>query len=114
RRLVGHTAAIHALAVSPDGQLLASGGIDRTVRVWDVEDGRERGLLQGHDQQVSGLAFGPDRRTVVSAGMDGTARVWLSTIRTHDVADVSPNADLLATAAAGSGSPLVVAGEDGS
>ncbi len=88
RRLFGHAKSIYALAVSDDGQLIASTGFDKSVRMWDVDDGRERGHLVGHSQQVNSLAFAPDRRTLVSAGMDGAAIVWQTSARTHEPDEV--------------------------
>ena len=113
RRLIGHTGWVYALAVSHDGSLLASAGFDKSVRLWDLEDGAQRSLLVGHEQAVKGVAFGPDRRTLVSASTDGTARVWLSASRSHDAAEVSRDKLLTHAAVAAAGSPVVVADETG-
>lgn len=113
RRLIGHTARINSLAVSPDGLLLVSGGADRTVRVWDLEDGRERAALVDHDQEVRGLAFVADRRAVVSAGADGTARVWQTVVRPNETADLTTDGLLSVAAFGRSGTPLVAGDENG-
>ena len=44
--LRGHTALVGDVDVSPDGSLLASGGVDTTVRLWDVAERRELAVLQ--------------------------------------------------------------------
>ena len=81
RRLIGHTAAVYSLAMNPEGESLASTGFDRSIRLWDVTDAQERGVLLGHSLAVGGVALSPDRRTVVSASMDSTARVWQTGVR---------------------------------
>jgi cytochrome c len=73
--LTGHTAPVAALAVSPDGNTLASAAWDHTARLWSLKDGTSR-TLEGHTQQVNGVAFTPDGGTVVTAGYDLTLRLW--------------------------------------
>ena len=73
--LEGHTAPIVALAVSPDGEMLASASWDRTVRLWPLAGGAPR-VLEGHAQNVNGVAFTPDGAALVSAGYDATVRIW--------------------------------------
>jgi WD40 repeat protein len=50
----------HAVAFSPNGEILASGGHDRTVAVWDVADGTQCGSLREATRLVTSLAFSPD------------------------------------------------------
>jgi cytochrome c len=76
RTFEGHTAPIVALALSPDGNTLASASWDRTIRLWPVNGGEPR-VLTGHDQNVNGVAFSPDGKSLVSAAYDATVRIWL-------------------------------------
>src|SRR5687768_1062376 len=96
RTLYGHSSNVNALAVSPDGKLLASGsgdmtskrefptfkrgGIaggarDNTIRIWEVQSGREFKMLSGHQLPVGGVAFSADGRTLTSASGDAV-KVW--------------------------------------
>ena len=67
------------VSFSPDGRRLATGGEENTVKIWDVETGKElHPPLRGHRGEVYALAFSPDYdgRWIASAGEDSTVRIW--------------------------------------
>src|SRR5262249_35294014 len=69
-------AAAPAVAFSPVGNLLATAGMDNTVKVWNSITGQQRFELSGHTAAVCAVAFSPDGQTLASAGWDGTVRLW--------------------------------------
>jgi WD40 repeat protein len=64
---------------SPDARCLVTGGEGNTVKIWDVQTGRELETLRGHTGDVCAVAFSPDGRWLATAGEDTTVRIWDTT-----------------------------------
>ena len=75
-RLVGHTGQVNTVEFSADGTLLASGGDDGTVILWDVATGKRRAVLTGHTGSVRGLDFGLGDDTLYSVSSGRELIVW--------------------------------------
>lgn len=73
---VNHVGQMRAVAFSPDGKWLASGGDDRKILLRDANTGQLKRVLKGHADMVSGLAFAKDSRTLISSGHDGKLKLW--------------------------------------
>jgi WD40 repeat protein len=67
---------VTACAIAPDGRRVVSASEDKTLKIWDLETGRELGTLQGRAAGVTACAVTPDGRRVVSASYDQTLKVW--------------------------------------
>ncbi len=90
--LQGHSSWVRTLAISSlspeafqqsagltgSGELLASGGFDHTIRLWDLQTGHCLKVLQGHDSYIVSVAFSPDGLTLASGSDDHQARLWNS------------------------------------
>lgn len=74
--LRGHENSVFQVAFSPDGRTLATGGYDRTVRLWRSSDGALLQVLRGHMAEVTDLAFSADGRMLASSSLDHTVRLW--------------------------------------
>jgi WD40 repeat protein len=76
RDFTGHTGAVMACAVTPDGRHVVSASNDRTLKVWELGSGHAVATLEPHTYPVTACAVTPDGRHVVSASTDRTLKVW--------------------------------------
>src|SRR5262249_62403821 len=76
RRLLRTGNEVQALAISGDGQTLATGHKEGALRLWDLATGQERSVLRGHVGGVRAVAFTPDGKTLASGSADRTVKLW--------------------------------------
>ncbi|MGC9526388.1 MAG: protein kinase domain-containing protein [Limnospira sp.] len=76
RTLVENEGPVWSIAVSPDGQIVASGKTDGDIELVDLKTGHRLNTLAGHHKPVGAIAIAPGGRLLASAGGDQTIRVW--------------------------------------
>lgn len=72
----GHTEPVKTVALSPEGNQIASAGWDETIHLWEATSGREINVLRANAGPVYSLAYRPDGCQLASAGSDGVIRLW--------------------------------------
>ena len=70
---------VHAVAYSGDGNLIAAGGSDKEVRIFNAKDGKRVATLKGHEGAIFTLAFNPRTNWLAAAGYDGKVRIYETT-----------------------------------
>ena len=76
RFLRGHTEGIRSLAITSDNKYIISGGFDKTVRIWNLEDNSQEAVLYGHTDAVSKILITSDCKYIISVSNDKSARIW--------------------------------------
>ena len=74
--LEGHKGQVLSVAFSPDGNLVVSGSVDNTMRLWLIEEGRLFRTMQGHTFPFMAVRFSPNGVNLATGSMDGLVRVW--------------------------------------
>jgi WD40 repeat protein len=89
--LDSHNGYVFTVEFSPDGKILASGGADLRIRLWNTATGKIIYTFDGHHESIAALQFMPNGKILISAGADRTIRFWdlehkqlLKTIEAHD------------------------------
>ena len=71
-----HEDPVRSVVFSPNGKMLASASLDRTIKLWDIGAKRILATLTGHEGFVRSVAFSPDGKTLASASDDKTIKLW--------------------------------------
>lgn len=71
-----HKRKAHTFDFSPDGELIATGGLDENILIWEVPSKRDKGTIPAHPKGVMDLKFSPDGRYLASTGYEGTLKIW--------------------------------------
>src|SRR5262249_34015034 len=110
--LRGHPSDIRTITYSPDGRVLATGGQDGSVRLWDPNSGAAGEVFRGHTEPVTRVAFLGGNEHVASASNDLTVRIW-NAQAPNDVRRFQHETSLADLDASADGARIVSSGVDG-
>jgi uncharacterized protein with WD repeat/mono/diheme cytochrome c family protein len=112
RDLLESTDCVFAVAFSPDGKSLAAAGADRAIRIWDVESGQQKAMIEDHADWIFDVAFSPDGKRLASASRDKTSKVFDVAKKESIVTFPGHGATVYAVAFSPDGKSVVTGGED--
>lgn len=104
---------VYAVAFSPDGAQLASGGASRQVVLWDVATRRGITRMAGHEDTIRHLAFSPLNNLLASASDDGRAVLWELGAQQNDIPLIGSDSPITSLAFSPDGMSLAAGGTNG-
>lgn len=113
KSVIAHADAVLSMHASSDGKMLASGGADKLVKLWELPALKESAKLEGHTSHILSVAMNADGSTVASAGADRDIKLW--DVKTHEQKiTIGPHTSRINALAWSLGSTLIAVGDDGS
>lgn len=108
KTLQGHSRSVYSIAFSPDGQILASGSADATVKLWNLVSFQEITTLRGHTSSIRTVAISSCNQILASGSTDATIKLWnlqsreeICTLQGHNhlvnTVAISPDGQILAS-----------------
>ena len=111
-KLQGHNGPVVAADWVHGGEWLVSGSYDRSVRLWDANQGTTVLTLLAHDAEVTNVVIDPSQKLIVSSARDTTARLWdFRQPGVHEVKIISGHTDSVSSAVI-CGNTIVTASDD--
>ncbi len=74
--LKGHTNVVNSVTFSKDNRFIISSSDDRTIKIWDLENGKEAHTLKGHDKAVNSVVFSKNYQLIISGSTDKSIKIW--------------------------------------
>ncbi|BBM86146.1 caspase family protein [Candidatus Uabimicrobium amorphum] len=94
RKIPTHTGAVFSIDHAPQEKMIISGGIDRTLKLWNSEDGSLITTLKGHREAIDSVSYNRQKKTIASSSRDGNIFIWSK--ESHEIIDsfhFSPSAN---------------------
>lgn len=74
--LEGHESLVSSVCLSPEGKLGFTGGYDKQIRIWDLDNGQCVRALQGHHNDIKSISISPDGQKLLTGSFDHTLKLW--------------------------------------
>ena len=109
----GHEGEVLSAAFSPDDQTIVSGGVDNTVRLWDLQ-GNQIGNPLEHESAVVSVTFSSDGQKITAVGRNGVVKQWNKSGTPIDSFEATTNFDVISASFSDNGQIIAVTLADGS